>query len=103
MDTLVKKGPYIVNDCLLMYGQVSGDEDEAPFIADFSENGTTGEYTDAERATAEYFERAVNAFPAMLAALEELISEKKAPIYNLPPHAQGVIRSAIAQAKGDAV
>jgi hypothetical protein len=43
------KGPYEINDAGLIYGQVSGDDDEAPFVADVCNSPL--EYTEQEKAT----------------------------------------------------
>ena len=57
-------GPWQDNDAGLIYGQVTGDDDEAPFICDVCDNQP--DYTARERANA----RLIAAAPEMLEALE---------------------------------
>jgi len=57
------KSPWEDNGNGLIYGQCSGDDDEAPFVADVCDSPDV--YTDQERANARLIENA----PAMLEAL----------------------------------
>ena len=57
------KAPWEDNGNGLIYGQCSGDDDEAPFVADVCNNPDI--YTDQEQANA----RLITAAPAMLDAL----------------------------------
>jgi len=65
------KGPWDDNDAGLIYGQVSGDTDEAPFVCDCCENGGSGIYTEQERANA----RLIAAAPELLESLSLLIDQ----------------------------
>lgn len=57
-------GPWEDNGAGLTYGQVTGDDDEAPFICDCCDK-QSGEYTTQEKANA----RLIAAAPQMLEAL----------------------------------
>jgi hypothetical protein len=61
-------GPWQDNDAGLIYGQVSGDDDEAPFVCDVCNSAP--EYTEQERANAAFIIRACNSHQVMLALLE---------------------------------
>ena len=63
-------GPWVCNDECLIYGQVSGDEPEAPFVADCARECAAGQYTEQEKANAAFIVRACNAHRDMLEALE---------------------------------
>jgi hypothetical protein len=66
--------PWQDNDAGLIYGQVSGDDDEAPFVADVCNNPGSGEYTEQEQANAAFIVRACNAHSELLAALQSLVA-----------------------------
>jgi hypothetical protein len=57
-------GPWQDNDAGLIYGQVSADDDEAPFICDVCDNQP--DYTEREKANA----RLIAAAPELLTALK---------------------------------
>jgi hypothetical protein len=59
-------GPWQDNDAGLIYGQVSGDDDEAPFICDVCDNQP--DYTEREKANP----RLITAAPEMLALLKRI-------------------------------
>jgi hypothetical protein len=60
--------PWQDNDAGLIYGQVAGDNDEAPFVCDVCDNQPG--YTEREKANAALIVRAVNSHPDLLEALE---------------------------------
>lgn len=62
------KTPWQDNEAGLIYGQVSGDEDEAPFVCDVCDSPL--DYTDQEKANAALIVRACNSYRDMLEALE---------------------------------
>jgi hypothetical protein len=65
--------PWEDNGAGLIYGQVSGDDDEAPFVADVANDRTAaalGIITPQERTNAAFIVRACNAHSDMLEALE---------------------------------
>jgi len=66
MTTTHTPGPWQDNDAGLIYGQVTDDEDEAPFVCDCCNEPGSGEYTEREKANA----RLIAAAPDMLEALE---------------------------------
>ena len=63
------KGPWEDNGAGLIYGQVSGDDDEAPFVADCCKDGGSGDYDAEEVANA----RLIAAAPDLLEALQLLL------------------------------
>ena len=91
------KGPWQDNDEGLIFGQVSGDTDIAPFVCDVCDNPGSGVYTEQEKANA----RLIAAAPELLEALEEVV--------NAPPEGWSIkegmkllikCRDVIAKAKG---
>lgn len=64
-------GPWEDNGSGLIYGQVSGDEDEAPFVADCCKDGASGFYSNEEQANA----RLIAAAPRMKEAFGELLEQ----------------------------
>jgi hypothetical protein len=93
-------GPWQDNDAGLIYGQVTGDDDEAPFICDCCNEPGSGEYTEQERANA----RLIKTAPDMLAALElceEVLAELARVDDGTPSiSALNAARAAIAKATG---
>ena len=74
--------PYVLSDTGLIYGQCSGDDDEAPFVADViddRERAVFGDVTEQETATAEFIVTACNAH----ARLEALNAELLAALHDL--------------------
>jgi hypothetical protein len=59
-------GPWEDNGIGLIFGQASGNAEEAPFIADVCKDGPGGFYSDEEQANA----RLIAAAPELLTALE---------------------------------
>jgi protein-arginine kinase activator protein McsA len=73
-QTLHTPGPWQDNDAGLIYGQVTGDDDEAPFVCDCCAEPGSGEYTEREKANA----RLIAAAPQLLDALQELVQRDRA-------------------------
>jgi hypothetical protein len=63
--------PWEDNDAGLIYGQVSGDDDAAPFVCDVCDSPL--EYTEQEKANAAFIVRACNAHQDMAEALKDSI------------------------------
>jgi hypothetical protein len=63
------KAPWEDNGNGLIFGQCSGEDDEAPFVADVCDNPNA--YTEQEQANA----RLITTAPALLEALEYLADE----------------------------
>src|SRR5271155_5389704 len=64
--------PWEDNGAGLIYGQGSGDDDEAPFVADVANARTAAAFgimTPQETANAAFIVRACNAHPALIDAL----------------------------------
>jgi len=60
----------------LIFGQCSGDDDEAPFVADViadRERAAFGILTDAEHANAAFIVRACNAHDGLVTALKQAL------------------------------
>ncbi len=71
--------PYVHNGNGLIYGQCSGDDGEAPFVADIiadRERAAFGMMTDQEAATAAFIVTACNAHLLLLATLDDLIGDR---------------------------
>lgn len=71
--------PYVHNENGLIYGQCSGDDDEAPFVADIiadRERAAFGMMTDQEAATAAFIVTACNAHLLLLVTLDDLIGDR---------------------------
>jgi len=66
-------GPWQDNEAGLIYGQVSGDDDEAPFVADCCNKPGSGEYTTQEKANA----RLIAAAPLLLEILRTKARDKE--------------------------
>ena len=62
------KGPWVMNDAGLIFGQVSGDHDEAPFVADVCETSKGTSVSKQETANG----RLIAAAPDLLLALVNL-------------------------------
>src|ERR1700679_4257089 len=93
-------GPWQDNDAGLIYGQVSGDEDAAPFVCDVCDSPL--DYTEQEKANA----RLITAAPELVEALElceDVLSELARLDDGTPSiSALNAARKAIAKAKGGA-
>jgi hypothetical protein len=63
--------PWEDNDAGLIYGQVSGDDDPAPFVCDVCDSPL--EYTEQEKANAAFIVRACNAHDDLLYALKNAL------------------------------
>ena len=69
--------PWVINDTGLIFGQVTGDDDEVPLVADVicdRQRAGLGILTDTEQANGELIVTACNAHAAMLEALELAVS-----------------------------
>jgi hypothetical protein len=66
-------GPWQDNEVGLVYGQVSHDADEAPFVADCCNNPGIGEYTSQEKANA----RLIATTPLLLETLRTIAGDKE--------------------------
>jgi hypothetical protein len=66
-------GPWEDNGSGLIYGQVSGDDDEAPFVADVCNDGSSGEYTEQEQANARHIVKCVNLHDELVGALRTVV------------------------------
>lgn len=67
--------PYVLGDAGLIYGQCSGDDDEAPFVADViadRERAAFGLLTDQEVATAAFIVTACNSHQRLVDALQAI-------------------------------
>jgi hypothetical protein len=64
--------PWQDNDAGLIYGQVSGDHDEAPFVCDVCENQP--DYSKREKANAALIVRAVNSHKQLVRACRLLVN-----------------------------
>ena len=58
------RSPWEDNGNGLIYGQVSGDDDEAPFVADVCRDGARGFYSDEEQANAQLISAAPELYDA---------------------------------------
>ena len=68
--------PWEDNDAGLIYGQVAGDDDEAPFVCDVCENQP--DYSVREKANAALIVRAVNNYESLRAAIGKLLPHAEA-------------------------
>lgn len=102
-------GPWEDNNAGLIYGQVSGDDDEAPFVCDVCNEPGSGEYTEQEKANAAL----IAAAPDLLQALQtcahylyrfyaQAIDRENDPRFMLEWAAIRLAWSAIDKAKGGA-
>jgi len=79
-------GPWEDNGIGLIYGQVCGDDDEAPFVADVCRDGAGGFYSDEEQANARLITSSPDLYEAAKApgvdavhdALSELLEDPDA-------------------------
>lgn len=96
-------GPWQDNDAGLIYGQVSGDDDEAPFVCDVC--ACPPDYTAQEKANSAL----ITAAPEMLDALQQAVQAlNTVPRFQVPHLSSDSYRiasictRAIAMAKGGA-
>jgi hypothetical protein len=66
-ETQHTPGPWEDNGSGLIFGQVSGDDDESPFVADVCNDGASGCYSDQEQANA----LLISAAPELLKRCEQ--------------------------------
>ena len=93
-------GPWEDNDAGLVYGAVTGDEDEAPFVCDVCNEPGSGEYTEQEQANA----RLIAAAPKLLEGLKKAHFALESVAYltgnnDLLPYIR-ICKDAIDQAEG---
>lgn len=93
-------GPWEDNGAGLIYGQVQGDDDEAPFVADVCNNGGAGIYSEQEKINA----RLIAAAPELLEALDNLAEhiDSKSGDFAMRAHFLKEAFAAIAKARGNA-
>lgn len=70
--------PWVDNRCGLILGQVAGQHDEAPVIADViadRERAVYGDVSPTEQARADFIVRACNAHAALVDAVREFVDD----------------------------